>query len=451
MRKRNAALMIPLLTLVVFGFANTINAQTVPANSCSQTDVQSAVNSAASGDTVTVPGGNCTWSGSSGVTVTKAIHLQGNGIGSTVITYTSASEGSGGVTYSPTTTEVGKTFELNGFTFQGGGEYFRPNYPSSTAPITGLKIHGNAFNGAAHHSIHLNGLEFGVFYNNTFSTNFISVWVGNAGWAEESYPHVFGSANYPYFEDNTFGQGAGEFVSETGQGGRLVMRHNTISGYACSGCEVFDIHGDQNSGGGSTSSEYYHNSIDVGASGTYRWLHHRGGQAIIANNTVSRGIAMNFTEYRAVGQNGICTAYPVILNSAGNSCSPNNESTCIEKQVHNSFYFNNVAGGSQQLPGYTFGSGGSCGSDPPWGDNQYVQLNREYWLPTFGLASARPATCSANGNTYYGATDTDVIYKCAATNTWNVFYQPFTYPHPLRSGSAAGSPASPTNLAATVQ
>lgn len=449
MTKQSAALMITVLALVVFGSVMTINALTVAANSCSQTNVQTAINSAASGDTVTVPGGRCTWSGTVGVTITNAIHLQGNGIGSTVITFTSATEGSGGVTYSPPATEATKIFELSGFLFQGGGEYFRPNYPSPTTPITGLKVHDNAFNGATHHAIHLNGMEFGVFYNNTFSTNYISIWSGNAGWDGETYPHNFGSANYPYFEDNTIGNGAGEFVSETGQGGRLVFRHNTISGYACSGCEVFDIHGDQGASG-TVSSEYYHNTIGVGSSGTYRWMHHRGGQGIVANNTISRSIGFNFSEYRSYHSDyGTgCIQYPMNLNQSDVWCSKTNGTTCLEKQIHNSFYFNNIAGGSQSLPSWTNPNGGACGSDPPWGDDQYIQQNREYWLPTYGLASALPGSCRADGNTYYGATDTDVIYKCTATNTWNVFYQPYTYPHPLRTGSMV---APPTNLMDVVQ
>jgi hypothetical protein len=435
MRKRSASFMIPVLALVVFvfGFAITINAQT-----CSQADVQAAVNAAASGGTVQVPSGTCTWS--SDVTVTKAIHLQGAGIGSTVI--------NGGVSYNPTTTEASKVFEMNGFTFQGTGAHFTPNAPGATTPITGLAIHDNAFNGSSVRALVLSGLEYGVFYNNTFSGNFISVSVIGVGWPGETYPSTFGSANYPYFEDNTFGNGTGEFVSEEGQGGRLVFRHNTITGYACSGCEVFDIHGEQGSGGWSVSTEIYHNSINVGASGTYRWVHHRGGQAVIFNNTVNRNIAFNFTEYQAWGGNGICNAYPIGYNSSENYCSPINGTSCLETQIHNSFYFNNLVGGSQQTPSYTEGSGGSCGSDPPWGDDQYIRLNREYWLPTYGPAGSLPATCTADGNTYYGATDTDVIYKCTAPNTWSVFYQPYTYPHPLRAGSWV---APPTNLTVVVQ
>jgi len=28
-----------------------------------------------------------------------------------------------------------------------------------------------------------------------------------------------------------------------------------------------------------------------------------------------------------------------------------------------------------------------------------------------------------------------VLYKCTATNTWTLYYTPYTYPHPLQGGS----------------
>lgn len=43
------------------------SANTITAASCSQTDVQNAINSASDGDTVLVPAGSCVWS--NGVTI----------------------------------------------------------------------------------------------------------------------------------------------------------------------------------------------------------------------------------------------------------------------------------------------------------------------------------------------------------------------------------------------
>ncbi|OGX44768.1 MAG: hypothetical protein A3G38_02930, partial [Omnitrophica WOR_2 bacterium RIFCSPLOWO2_12_FULL_51_8] len=62
-------------------FGKTINAAT-----CSQSDVQNAINSAVTGDTVLVPAGNCTWGNQVTLPAGKDIILKGAGVGKTVIT-----------------------------------------------------------------------------------------------------------------------------------------------------------------------------------------------------------------------------------------------------------------------------------------------------------------------------------------------------------------------------
>lgn len=132
-----------------------------------------------------------------------------------------------------------------------------------------------------------------------------------------------------------------------------------------------------------------------------------------------------------------CTGSSPTWNSTPdqNYCSPIS-ATCLEAQVHNAFIFNNVAGGTEESPTYTEADGGACGSDPPWGDNSYIVLNREYWMPSYGKEANLPSTCTADGNTYYGTTDTDKIYKCTSANKWTLFFKPYPYPHPLRTGSS---------------
>src|SRR4029078_2447710 len=61
------------------------SAATISAPSCSNTDVQAAVNRANDGDVVTVPAGNCTWASHVGLE-NKNIWVRGAGIGQTVIT-----------------------------------------------------------------------------------------------------------------------------------------------------------------------------------------------------------------------------------------------------------------------------------------------------------------------------------------------------------------------------
>ena len=61
-------------------------AHIISAASCSQSDVQNAINSAANGDRVVVPGGSCTWP--SGVAITSAKYVTLDGGGATTISGT---------------------------------------------------------------------------------------------------------------------------------------------------------------------------------------------------------------------------------------------------------------------------------------------------------------------------------------------------------------------------
>ena len=82
--QRDFFLVFSLFALVSFPALNplTLQAATINASSCSSANVQTAVNSAAAGDTVQIPAGSCSWTG---VTLAKAITLQGAGQGATTI------------------------------------------------------------------------------------------------------------------------------------------------------------------------------------------------------------------------------------------------------------------------------------------------------------------------------------------------------------------------------
>lgn len=75
-----------------------------------------------------------------------------------------------------------------------------------------------------------------------------------------------------------------------------------------------------------------------------------------------------------------------------------------------------------------------------------------------GTLSARPSTCTTGVG--YWATDQGnwnrsgsggqgQLYVCTATNTWTLYYTPYTYPHPLTASSGT-PPAPPTGLQAIV-
>jgi hypothetical protein len=74
----------------------------------------------------------------------------------------------------------------------------------------------------------------------------------------------------------------------------------------------------------------------------------------------------------------------------------------------------------------------------------------------YGTLANRPTTCTPRVG--YWATDQGSwnqsgsggqgqLYVCSATNTWTLYYTPFSYPHPVTVGT--GGPTPPTNLAAT--
>ena len=98
--------------------------------------------------------------------------------------------------------------------------------------------------------------------------------------------------------------------------------------------------------------------------------------------------------------------------------------------------------------------------------NGNIVANQDYYAPNgsftgasgtgYGLLSARPATCTAGPSVLipaggnrpgvgYWATDTNTFYVCYPANTWNTYYTPYTYPHPLVTPQASAPSCTPTS------
>src|SRR5262249_24514308 len=110
-------LLLPVsLFFGLFQYVESVQAATVNAASCSQANVQAAIASASNGDTVIVPAGSCTWT--SGISLgTKAITLQGAGIGATNITHNISGSQVNLITFAQHATIHTR---ITGFSFLGG-------------------------------------------------------------------------------------------------------------------------------------------------------------------------------------------------------------------------------------------------------------------------------------------------------------------------------------------
>jgi hypothetical protein len=471
MRKRCAARMPLLGVLAIFGVSIPAYTATINAASCSQADVGTAVQSAARGDTVSVPAGSCTWATS--VILTKGITLAGAGVGNTVITSSAASTFIYGM---PDATAIANSenITVTGFTFDGANSTCNMMRLNGASGIAGTKpyryyiIGNNRFqNGCTSGegtilaaSANGNGQLRGVIYNNTFDRCNIIIRVFSNNdtqeWANTAFNHFsYGVEDNLYFEGNTImysssfsGDNPGWI--ESGQGGRIVARYNNWNlANATSPQEIWDIHGFQNWDGtvnsgqtGTMLVEYYANTLSN--MGTYRWVHHRGSWGLYFNNILTGS-----------GSNGIqvdqvVTGCPVYI-----SPTPTNYTS----QTNNVYIFNNTKNGIEN-PAVTGPYGDQCDGGQNIGWWTYnAACTASSCSVGIGRGTTAPTGTCTTGVGYWVAstatptTSTSVVqtasfYKCTATNTWTLYYTPYTYPHPLRA-SDGSLPAPPTNLIVT--
>jgi hypothetical protein len=361
---------------------------------CSQSAVQSAINSASNGDTVTVPAGSCTWSG---LSVNKAVHLKGAGTGRTNITLAGNNrinkQASGVVTISNFSfSKSGGGNGSKGFTIDGSWKNAEPviiQNNSFTIGDTGLFeitvaggviIANNSFTGGWDDSF-LQLKDSGDFGNSWGMADTL----GNRD--------TTGKLNI-YVEDNTFYGGTNQGI-DADDAVRIVYRYNDLT------YSSFNTHGMATSPVGVRHFEVYNNTFNY-LGGTSQianqnwaiWI--RGGTGVIFNNQIDNitGYFGNKSEVRFTVRGaedarpqGSCanTHYPVPRQIGQNS--------------NGSSYFTD--------PLYMWGNTGTVGisADWNWGNpcgfnfNDFFQWGRD----AVNNATAKPG------------------------------YAPYAYPHPLRA------------------
>lgn len=294
MRKSSAIAFI--LLAACLSHATTRNAAT-----CSAADIQTQINaSAASGDTVVVPSGSCTWSGTTGVSITgKSIKLQAQSTVSqdrqtisdgTIITDSTSSVGLD-INSASTTNFV----EVTGFTFVANVSKSRGivEVDGTNSSPSSFNIHHNHFiiNAAAPRGINITNV-FGLVQHNKFdvgnsgSVQSISVFGcsdGNdGGFTCWNQAESLGTNNAVFEEDNTFIYTFHtESVIDNYGGARYVFRHNVIvNAEACGG------HGtDSGNRRSAFSFECYENTYSNTTGQKIRQGTIRGGTGVHFNNT----------------------------------------------------------------------------------------------------------------------------------------------------------------------
>jgi len=273
---------ITFLILGTVGVPSYSWAATYKAASCSQSAVQTAIDSATNGDTVTVPAGSCTWTSIVNIG-SKAITLQGAGIGQTNITHNVSGSQVQLIQFSQHSTS---STRITGFSFLNGSYDHRfigcsGDQRYLSAP---MRIDNNTFTASASPAILLDLFSCrGLIDHNalTASNNseMIHNWgAGTAGWSADVTP---GSTNALYVESNTFNNGtSGDWGAQSAiqsyDAARIVVRYNTFND------SQVDTHGGSNIG--TRWFEFYENTFNTKFTSWEQSFDIRAGSGVIYNN-----------------------------------------------------------------------------------------------------------------------------------------------------------------------
>ncbi|MCK4282863.1 MAG: hypothetical protein KAX44_00995 [Candidatus Brocadiae bacterium] len=465
---------------------------TITAASCSQADVQAAIDEAGDGDVVLVPAGTATWTTAaenrpavvfSKKGAEKGITLRGAGIGKTVITDATGAQCFQVVIKS---SESGiwsgvkdKRFRITGFTFAGAGDNavisvgganwridncrFENSGRSLTAGGSGVIDHCIFDKTGNGQCIYVSGGGYGGGSN------------GDGSW---SSPLTLGTGDAVYIEDCTFNYYADSpnAVLDGCSGARVVFRHNRVNnGFLAS-------HGTESGGRQRSirSYEIYNNTLTMDLHEWFTAVFLRGGTGVIFNNTLTGRysnfvIAANYRTWKAFAPWGMCDGTsPYDGNQASDSgkhTGPADDSTLISDGK--SWTVGEWVG--YAVRNTTDGSSGiieandadtilvmlSGGTDNDWdsGDSFLItngypaidQIGRSTGLPLSNWDPPLPQAWPQQeleplcewGNTLNGA-DADIVTHWGERTDLHVKegrdycndtkwagYTPYTYPHPL--------------------
>jgi hypothetical protein len=403
-------------------------AATVNASSCSFSAVSSAVSSAAPGDTVVIPAGTCSWTGT--LAISKGLTLAGAGSGATRLS------ASGGVSplieLSPSSDVPVRIHDL-GFSLGSESPWSantRAIYVSSSVKLTKVRIDHNTFkngNGA----ILLYRQIYGVIDHNQFLNAQTPIYLAgddNAAWLR---PIAAGTADAMFVEDNTFTIN-NDTITDTydsqvylQQAASVVVRHNTFDTLALTKQMNFislnlNNHGNQNYYTGSSDFrgspifEFYNN-----ISNTYHvwsFIGIRGGSSLIHHNTFT-AVTGSPTLIELTEEESWQTAF----------FNPLRTTWPAEDQIMNTFIWSNTYNGQPIA---------EISLDEPQ-DGPFIQKNRDYFM--------HEPQSTGGKEVYSGRAGGPMTFSSAGANAYYP-YTPYMYPHPLTGAPTAQVLKPPTGL-----
>ncbi len=409
-------------------------ADTHSAGACAGTitsALQSAVNAASSGDTVSVGAGSCT---SGNVSWTnKNITIQGAGDGVTNIN-------TGSNSFLTITQSVNPaSFRVTGMSLTGTTSQLirvNPAFNSPDIVMKGFRIDHITFDYQAGSALFtIGGVVWGLIdhctFNSTGSTGYEIMLPGPAvdsdfaggqamaGDYSASLPVNLGSDEAVYFEDNTvnFNNPLTVGITDGLYGSRVVIRHNVINGaYAYT-------HSARDGERGAKVIEYYNNSHD--GKGFGRIMQLRSASGVIFNNYFwnygGGTTTIDLDDQRACGQVVTAPSYGCTGTSSKDGNIEANGWPCLDQIGRGA----GAPGSQASMPLYgwkngstpTCATGGACNNSVTFGLN----------YPACGPVDFRPyikSTAHSNG-------DVDYVEN---GSTPKPGYVPYTYPHPLQGG-----------------
>lgn len=433
-------------------------------------NVEQAIAAASTNDIIIVPAGNCNWTNSVSIPSDKKITLQGAGIGNTIISLGAITAVNIGTSGSRVT-----GFEFNFSSSSGTGIFasgtgWRIDHCEidfRTAGGKGVGIKASNTN-LYYPTWELSGLvDNCVFYDAKNDVSGSALPGAGAGaFAIMSAPTDIGGSSTVYFEDNTFNIQQFGHIMDTNYGGSYVFRFNAVN-KSYSGV-VAEAHSLQGVCRGSKKWEIYRNTIN-GVHDTWVPFFLRAGTGVIFDNAITgiwnaRCIKMdNRRSYENLGPgpcDGTCDwdGNEGIGAEAGYPCRDQ-----IGRGADSFSWPASAPYPSQPLePVYAYGNTPSDVVISIANSAHHIKANRDYYDYTasfdgtsgvgVGTLANRPETCTTG--VAYWATDQGnwnkmpggsqgVLYKCTAPNTWEKYYEPYEYPHPL------SKPSPPQNVRTT--